>query len=98
MSEMPQPDNAMLTHHSYWIREKTLKRRFAQLSGVHKTEIVVLGAGLTGLSTAIELLEQGHKVTVLEALVVGGGTTAGSSGHLDAHPEQGSQQLISSGI
>lgn len=96
MSEMPQADNAMLTHHSYWIREKTLKRRFAQLSGVHKTEIVVLGAGVTGLSTAIELLEQGHKVTVLEALVVGGGTTAGSSGHLDAHPEQGPQQLISS--
>lgn len=91
---MSQSTRPLSTHHSYWLREKPLKRRFPQLSGVHKTEIAILGAGLTGLSTAIELLDRGHKVTVLEALVVGGGTTGGSSGHLDAHPEQGPKQFI----
>lgn len=91
---MPQSDHALLTHHSYWIREKSLKRRFAPLVGNNQTEIVVLGGGITGLSTAIELLDRGHKVIVLEALVVGGGTTGGSSGHLDAHPEHGPKRLI----
>lgn len=48
-----------------------------------------MGAGITGLSIALELLSRGRRVTVCEAEVVGSGTTGGSSGHLDAHPEQG---------
>lgn len=91
MSEQTKP---LTTHHSYWIREQTLKRRFDKITGIHQTDVAVLGAGITGLSTAIELLDQGLKVTVLEALVVGGGTTTGSSGHLDAHPEQGPRKFI----
>ncbi|HUG69187.1 MAG TPA: FAD-dependent oxidoreductase, partial [Pirellulaceae bacterium] len=38
---------------------------------------------------------RGHDVTVCEANVIGGGTTGGSSGHLDAHPEMGPRELIS---
>jgi len=35
--------------------------------------VVVLGAGLAGLSTAFELAKAGHKVTVLEKLAIPGG-------------------------
>ncbi len=86
----------LLTHHSYWIREAPPIQRFEKLSSVHKTEVAIIGAGVTGLSAGIELLERGYKVTVLEALVVGGGTTAASSGHVDAHPEGGPTKLVKS--
>lgn len=54
-----------------------------------------MGAGITGLSTALELLQRGRRVIVCEATVIGAGTTGGSSAHLDAHPEMGPAKLIS---
>lgn len=82
------------THHSFWIRQRPVHQRFKALAEAHKTEIAVIGAGLAGFSTAIELLDRGYQVTVLEALVVGAGTSAASTGHLDAHPERGAKTLI----
>ncbi len=84
------------THNSYWLKKRQLTSQFPKLTETHRTEIAVLGGGITGLSTALELLQRGHKVTVIEALAIGGGTTGGSTGHLDAHPEQGPAKLISS--
>ncbi len=91
---MPNDETELLTHNSYWIREIPVKQRFEKLSTVHQTDVAILGAGITGLSVGIELLERGYKVTALEALVIGGGTTAGSSGHIDAHPEGGPSKFI----
>ncbi|TWU16847.1 Gamma-glutamylputrescine oxidoreductase [Allorhodopirellula heiligendammensis] len=54
-----------------------------------------MGGGITGLSTALELLERGKRVIVCEAMTIGAGTTGGSSAHLDAHPEIGPVKLIS---
>ncbi len=34
----------------------------------HRCETVVIGAGLAGISTALELLEQGRQVLLLDAL------------------------------
>ncbi len=82
------------THDSYWLNGKTLEAKHPKLEGREKTEVVVLGGGITGLSTAIELLDRGSQVVVLEALTIGGGTTGGSTGHLDAHPESGPRSFI----
>ncbi|WP_164103271.1 FAD-dependent oxidoreductase [Candidatus Laterigemmans baculatus] len=87
-------NHALLAPSSYWNRGGTAGGRFPTLEGVHKTQIAVVGAGITGLSTALELLQRGYQVTVCEASVIGAGTTAGSTGHLDAVPEQGARKLI----
>jgi glycine/D-amino acid oxidase-like deaminating enzyme/nitrite reductase/ring-hydroxylating ferredoxin subunit len=91
---MSNGDAPCLTHHSFWAKDVAPRKRFPKLEGVHKTEIAVIGAGITGLTTGIELLKLGHKVTIIEALVIGAGTTGGSTGHLDAHPDMGPRQLL----
>jgi gamma-glutamylputrescine oxidase len=53
-----------------------------RLQGDEQADVVVLGAGLTGLSTAIELAERGYKVIVLEAQRVGWGASGRSGGQL----------------
>lgn len=49
-----------------------------------EADIVVIGAGITGLTTAYLLAKQGKKVIVLESDKIGSGATAFSTGHLTA--------------
>lgn len=49
------------------------------LTGDLTCDVVVLGAGITGLTTAALLAEAGRRVLVLEARDVGAGTTGGST-------------------
>ena len=88
-----EPSKAAI-HHSYWLRRKSLTKRFLSLDTDHKTDVLVIGAGITGLSIALELLLRGLKVSVCESNTLGAGTTGGSSGHLDAHPEMRPGQLV----
>ncbi|MBD1427303.1 FAD-dependent oxidoreductase [Sphingobacterium arenae] len=46
-------------------------------------EIVVVGAGITGLTAALKLREAGKTCVILEANTVGFGTTGGTSAHLN---------------
>ena len=52
------------------------------LSAHLKTEILVIGAGITGLSTAYELASKGHGVVVVDRGRIGRGMTARTSAHL----------------
>tara|TARA_R110000764_G_scaffold138885_9_gene226876 strand:+ start:60329 stop:61612 length:1284 start_codon:yes stop_codon:yes gene_type:complete len=52
------------------------------LQGRHETDVCVIGAGYTGISTALFLLEQGFKVTVLEAVKVGFGASGRNGGQI----------------
>lgn len=49
------------------------------LVGTVSADVVVLGAGIVGLTTAVELARTGRDVVVLEAREVGAGTTGGST-------------------
>lgn len=86
--------NSNSIHHSYWLTTKPLRQKFEPLRGRAETQVAVLGGGITGLSTALELLERGYQVAVIEALTIGAGTTGGSTGHLDAHPERDVARLV----
>ena len=50
------------------------------LRGEQATDVCVLGAGYTGLSTALSLAERGYRVTVLEAQRVGWGASGRNGG------------------
>lgn len=53
--------------------------RLSHLTGDLGCDVAVLGAGITGLTTALELARSGRTVVVLEARHVGAGTTGGST-------------------
>ncbi|PRB82018.1 FAD-binding oxidoreductase [Pseudomonas sp. MYb185] len=52
------------------------------LQGAHETDVCVIGAGYTGISTALFLLEHGFRVTVLEAAKVGFGASGRNGGQI----------------
>jgi len=55
---------------------------FSSLTGHKEADVVIIGGGITGLTSAMLLSEAGKKVIVLEALQIGLGTTGNSTGNL----------------
>ncbi len=52
------------------------------LTGSHETDICVVGAGYSGLSTALHLAEKGYRVTVIEGARVGWGASGRNGGQI----------------
>ncbi|ALM52995.1 NAD(P)/FAD-dependent oxidoreductase [Halomonas huangheensis] len=52
------------------------------LEGDVRTDVCVIGAGVTGCSTALHLAERGYRVVLLEALTVGHGASGRSGGQI----------------
>src|SRR5258708_11256538 len=53
------------------------------LDGDVRTDVVVIGGGITGLSTALHLAEQGAKVVLLEAEEPGWGASGRNGGQVN---------------
>lgn len=54
----------------------------AELEGEVDTDVCVVGAGYSGLSTALHLVEKGHKVTLIEGARVGWGASGRNGGQI----------------
>lgn len=67
--------------HSIW-NDFADETQFPPLKKDIEVDTAIIGGGITGISTAAKLAGKGQKVAVLEALKVGGGTTAHSTGNL----------------
>ncbi|MBT5630593.1 MAG: FAD-binding oxidoreductase [Oceanospirillaceae bacterium] len=71
------------THtHSYYAASANQELQCPTLQGHHSADICIVGAGITGLSAALNLAERGYKVTVLEANLVGWGASGRSGGQM----------------
>lgn len=75
MPHTPYPD-------SYYAASANPTPSRAPLNDAIETDVCVIGAGYTGLSTALFLLEQGFRVVVLEAARVGFGASGRNGGQI----------------
>lgn len=68
---------------------------FAELKGDLACDVLVVGGGITGVTTALLLAEQGRQVVLLEAGGVGSGTTGHSTGNLYVTTSRGLSSIAS---
>jgi len=65
---------------SYYAATANDDAGFAQLRGTKSADVCVIGAGFTGISTALYLAERGYNVHVVEANKVGWGASGRNGG------------------
>ncbi|CAM3706418.1 NAD(P)/FAD-dependent oxidoreductase [Parendozoicomonas haliclonae] len=68
--------------HSYYAASVNNHRQFPALEGELECDVCIVGAGFSGLSTALHLVEKGFRVIVLEAAKVGFGATGRNGGQI----------------
>ena len=78
--------------HSIWMDESRPPQQ--DLQGRRDADVVVVGAGITGLATAWRLAKAGAQVVVLEAREPGGGNTGRSTGNLYGTTSTGLATLL----
>ncbi len=70
--------------HGLWERTAPPPPATTKLTGDTTADVAIVGAGYTGLSTALHLAERGTNVVVLEAVEIGYGAAGRSSGLVNA--------------
>lgn len=67
---------------------------FSEIKQHTRTEVCVIGGGLSGLSIAYELAKRGMKVTLLESFRLGSGQSGRTTAHLSCQLEEEFSRLI----
>jgi len=78
---------------SVWPQTLQAVQSYSSLLSPLEVDVVIIGAGITGLTSAIALQAQGKRVAVLEAHTIGSGTTGHSTANLYVPIENLYQQL-----
>jgi len=75
--------NATAKHtSSYYAATVNWQTDYPELEGEHRCDVAVVGAGFTGVSTALHLAEWGYDVALIEANRVGWGASGRNGGQL----------------
>jgi len=77
-----------MKNQSIW-KLKSADQKYPTLENDIHTEVAIIGGGITGISTALLLAQQGIETVVLEAREIGKGTTGNSTGNLYSLIESG---------
>lgn len=86
--------NKLLGHtDSYYAASANPAPVYPQLEGEVDADVCVIGAGYTGLSSALHLAERGYRVVVLEAERIGWGASGRNGGHVGVGQRRGQQDL-----
>ena len=67
---------------SYYATTANERTEYPELAGSKSVDVCVVGAGFTGVSTALDLAERGYSVALVEANRVGWGASGRNGGHL----------------
>lgn len=67
---------------SYYAATANDRTEYPALEGSHRADVCVVGAGFSGIATALTLAERGYKVAVVEANRVGWGASGRNGGQL----------------
>src|ERR1700737_1073206 len=65
---------------SYYSRTRREKREYPSLEDEIDVETLVIGGGLAGCATALDLAERGHRVALIEAARIGWGASGRNGG------------------
>ncbi|MEO0372623.1 MAG: FAD-binding oxidoreductase [Pseudomonadota bacterium] len=77
------PNERPVIANSLWTATANRMPDFPALEGSTKTDVVVVGGGFSGLSTALHLAEAGVQVTLLEAQQPGWGASGRNGGQIN---------------
>ncbi|MDT8320702.1 MAG: FAD-binding oxidoreductase, partial [Xanthomonadales bacterium] len=67
---------------SYYAASVNTRTEYPRLQGSESVDVCVVGAGFTGVATALTLAERGYSVALLEANRVGWGASGRNGGQL----------------
>ena len=98
MAAVADPQQALRTsgdNDPVWVHQEPYSERpsFPKLDKNLSTDVCIIGSGITGISTAYELVTQGVKVVMLEGRDVISGESGRTSGHLASSLDAGYGEL-----
>jgi len=72
----------VLHTNSYYAATRNDATVYPTLSGDHRVDVVIIGGGFSGISAAVELIERGMKVAIVEAKRIGWGASGRNGGQI----------------
>jgi len=82
--QLRQPAVAPQKDRSFWLQDVGAQAATEPLKGEHRTDVVIVGGGFTGLWTALRIREQAPetRITILEADLCGSGASGRNGGQV----------------